>query len=121
MASKELKETDCICSRPAAARTKLLRSLSGTEQSCSRNNSFSDEDVKLDTKNSTETSTQLHTSGVTLIRTVSFISCPKQFFSCQSSQTWGHKPSPIVGMLCFLFLHLSHCYFERAATRLHFS
>ncbi|KAL3786451.1 hypothetical protein HJC23_011032 [Cyclotella cryptica] len=104
MASIELKETDCIRRRPAAATTKSLPSLSGTEQSRSPNSSFSDEDEKLDTKNSADTSTQSQTSGGNLIRTISFITCPKRRFSRQSSLTWGHKPSPIVGASCFLFL-----------------
>ncbi|KAL3804155.1 hypothetical protein HJC23_013674, partial [Cyclotella cryptica] len=102
---------------------KIIAVSSGTEQSCYRNSSFFDDDEKLDTKRSKETSTQSQTSGGgTLITTISFITCPKCCFSCQSSLTWGHKPSPIVGQVrCYtsaLFLAAGmvstflsdHCY-----------
>ena len=37
-------------------------------------------------------------------KTVSFIADPKRRFSRQSSLSWGHKPSPIIGASCFTFL-----------------
>jgi hypothetical protein len=40
----------------------------------------------------------------TLRRTISSMSCPKRRLSRQSSLSWGHRPSPLIGASCFLFL-----------------
>ncbi|KAL7518322.1 hypothetical protein ACHAWX_003165 [Stephanocyclus meneghinianus] len=95
---------DCLRHRSAVVTTTSLPSLSGTEPSRSRNSSLSDEDDKRDSRNSTETSTQWHSPRGNLFRTISFITSPKRRLSRQSSLTWGHRPSPIVGASCFLFL-----------------
>jgi hypothetical protein len=86
--------------RPAAGTTTSLPSLSGTEPTYSRNSSFSDgDDEPIESK-----ATQRHTAGRTLIKTVSFMTDPRRRLSRQSSLTWGHKPSPIIGASCFAFL-----------------
>mmetsp|Transcript_3380 Transcript_3380/g.7089 ORF Transcript_3380/g.7089 Transcript_3380/m.7089 type:complete len:253 (-) Transcript_3380:238-996(-) len=58
------------------------------------NNNYSDKHPQ-----STEKSTKR-----SLSRTLSSIASPQTRLSRQSSLPWGHKPSPLIGASCFLFL-----------------
>jgi hypothetical protein len=100
MGPMEFENVGGLRRRPAMETTTSLPSLSGT-----RNNSFSDEDEKIiDSNHQKIIADPRSSTGRSLLRTVSFITCPKRRLSRQSSLTWGHKPSFIIGASCFLFL-----------------
>lgn len=100
----ELKKMDGLRHRPVEATTASLPSLSGTEPPCSRSSSFSDGDNRQPLESKGNATQQHLSSGITLLRTVSFITDPRRRLSRESSLSWGHKPSPIIGASCFTFL-----------------
>ena len=86
-----------IRQRSASTSGSHAQSTSSNECTCTRNRPFSDGDDN-------NLALTHHSSGGHLFRTVSFIANPKRRLSRQSSLSWGHKPSPIIGASCFTFL-----------------
>ena len=98
----ELKKSTGLRRRPASPTSTSLPSLSGTEPPYSRSSSFSDfNDEQLASIDPTKNKRQQQLS---ILSTVSFIADPKRRLSRQSSLSWGHKPSPIIGASCLTFL-----------------
>mmetsp|Transcript_17999 Transcript_17999/g.38852 ORF Transcript_17999/g.38852 Transcript_17999/m.38852 type:complete len:250 (+) Transcript_17999:58-807(+) len=101
--SAEATSADGEEKRRPAQDLRLRRSSPSLMPSCSGSSISGCEDDSVQTSESTATTMQTNSCNLTFHKVISSTTFSKRL-SRQSSLSWGHKPSPLIGASCFLFL-----------------